>query len=153
MLRQGLPPPHCLPAMNLASNRGSATLRQRPIPSRGGQLQVAGVVVGSWGANYGFQPNMRQQVLPAGGGFPPQGRGRGGGAIGNYQNTYGGRGRGQNRKPGPPTFPVNTRRNQVIALLYIFLSFPSFCANEFFNTCFFSNYNIGLTFLQLYLFV
>ncbi|XP_018571795.1 constitutive coactivator of PPAR-gamma-like protein 1 homolog isoform X1 [Anoplophora glabripennis] len=112
MLRQGLPPPHCLPAMNLPSNRGTSTLRQRPIPSRGGQLQVAGVVVGSWGANYGFQPNMRQQVLPAGGGFPPQGRGRGGGAMGNYQNTYGGRGRGQNRKPGPPTFPVNTRRNQ-----------------------------------------
>ncbi|KAJ8968432.1 hypothetical protein NQ317_006124 [Molorchus minor] len=105
MLRQGLPPPHCLPAMNLPSNRGGTSLRQRPISSRGGQLQVAGVVVGSWGANYGFQPNMRQ-VIPAGG-FASQGRGRG---TGNYQSY--GRGRGQNRKPGPPTFPVNTRRGQ-----------------------------------------
>ncbi|KAJ8931882.1 hypothetical protein NQ314_015148 [Rhamnusium bicolor] len=136
MYKQGLPPPHCLPAMNLPSNRGASTLRQRPIPSRGGQLQVAGVVVGSWGANYGFQPNMRHQVMP-GGGYPPQGRGRGGGGggggggpSGNYQNNYG-RGRGQNRKPGPPTFPVNQRRNQVsfyfILFIYYFFFFGNLC--------------------------
>lgn len=110
MLRQGLPPPHCLPPLTLPSTRGvSSTLRQRaPIPSRGGQLQVAGVVVGQWGANYGYQ---RQQLMPAGmnpgGGYPPHpgsGRGRGG-------NGRGGRG-GNNtgRKPGPPTYHTNPRR-------------------------------------------
>ncbi|KAG5888701.1 hypothetical protein JTB14_035766 [Gonioctena quinquepunctata] len=101
MFRQGLPPPHCLPAMNMPSNRGNS-IRQRTIPSRGGQLQVAGVVVGSWGANYGYQGNMRQNMVPSG--FPPGNRGRGGG---NYS-----RGRGQNRRPGPPSYPVNTRKNQ-----------------------------------------
>ncbi|XP_074029508.1 constitutive coactivator of PPAR-gamma-like protein 1 homolog [Leptinotarsa decemlineata] len=104
MFRQNLPPPHCLPPMNMSSNRGGS-LRGRPIPSRGGQLQVAGVVVGSWGANYGYQNSMRQSMMP-GGGFPPSNRGRGAGGYG--------RGRGQNRRPGgAPTFPVhNNKKNQ-----------------------------------------
>ncbi|VEN34973.1 unnamed protein product [Callosobruchus maculatus] len=116
MLRQGLPP-HCLPPMTMTSSRGGSVLRQRPIPSRGGQLEVAGVVVGSWGANYSFQSSMTRQILPAGASFAPQGRGRGG----YHHNSYGGgggggRGRGgggQNRNKGPPTYPVhNARRNQ-----------------------------------------
>ncbi|XP_057658956.1 constitutive coactivator of PPAR-gamma-like protein 1 homolog isoform X1 [Diorhabda carinulata] len=120
MLRT-LPPPHVLPNLNLQSSRGGSggvpSLRQRPIPSRGGQLQVAGVVVGSWGANYGYQGGARQMVP---GGYTARGgRGRNT-SVGNqmsggggYQNSYGGRGRGQNRKPGMPTFPVNARKNQV----------------------------------------
>lgn len=109
-MRQGLPPPQGLPTMPLPSNRIPAGMRPRPISSRGGQLQVAGVVVGSWGANYGYQ-NMRQQAPIVG----YQGRGRGvmGGPPGpsnfNQQNIA--RGRGQQRKPGPPTFPVNKRNN------------------------------------------
>lgn len=111
MLRQGLPPPHCLPSLTLPSTRGvSSALRQRaPIPSRGGQLQVAGVVVGQWGANYGYQ---RQQYVPSGmssgGGYsthPGSARGRG------NSSARGGRGGGgPGRKPGPPTYPTNPRR-------------------------------------------
>lgn len=44
--------------------RGSGAIPQRglmrrPIPSRGGQLEIAGVVVGQWGPNYGQQPGQR----------------------------------------------------------------------------------------------
>ncbi|XP_044271706.1 constitutive coactivator of PPAR-gamma-like protein 1 isoform X2 [Tribolium madens] len=104
------PPPQGLPTMPLPSNRIPAGMRPRPISSRGGQLQVAGVVVGSWGANYGYQQNIRQQG-PLGG---YQGRGRGmmgppGPSNFNQQNMP--RGRGQQRKPGPPTFPVNRKNN------------------------------------------
>lgn len=110
MLRQGLPPPHCLPSLTLPSTRGvSSALRQRaPIPSRGGQLQVAGVVVGQWGANYGYQ---RQQFMHSGmntgGGYqthPNSGRGRGSGG------NRGGRGGSSSRKPGPPTYATNPRK-------------------------------------------
>lgn len=130
MLRS-IPPPHCLPNMNLQSTRGGpASLRQRPIPSRGGQLQVAGVVVGSWGANYGYQGGVRQMMPSSYHHNPRGGRGRGGQPGGGYQNAFGGggghgggggghggghRGRGgqqQNRRPGMPTFPVNARKNQ-----------------------------------------
>ncbi|KAK5644660.1 hypothetical protein RI129_005960 [Pyrocoelia pectoralis] len=90
LLRQGLPPPCNLPTMPLPSTRGAAGLRQNPLPSRGGQLQIAGVVVGSWGANYGY---MRQPQLIGG-------RGRG------YTPPNQ---RGQQRKPGPPTYPVNKK--------------------------------------------
>ncbi|XP_025831236.1 constitutive coactivator of PPAR-gamma-like protein 1 isoform X2 [Agrilus planipennis] len=93
LLRQGMPPPCNLPTVPLPSTRGAAGLRQRPIPSRGGQLQVAGVVVGSWGANYGY---MRQQPQVTGG------RGRG------FSPHYN---QGQNRKPGPPTYNVNKKNN------------------------------------------
>ncbi|CAG9836284.1 unnamed protein product [Diabrotica balteata] len=102
--------------MNLPSARGTSglSIRQRPIPSRGGQLQVAGVVVGSWGANYGYQGGVRQMV-PSG--YTQRGRGRGGGnssggaSAGGYQSSYG-RGRGTNRRPGMPTFLTNNRKNQ-----------------------------------------
>lgn len=115
MLRQGLPPPHCLPSLTLPSTRGvSSALRQRAhIPSRGGQLQVAGVVVGQWGANYGYQ---RQQFMPtgltAGGGYsahPSSNRGRGNNANRGGRGGGGGGG-GSNRKPGPPTYPTNSRK-------------------------------------------
>lgn len=115
MLRQGLPPPpHCLPAMPLPSTRGAASLRQRPIPSRGGQLQVGGVVVGSWGANYGYQANVRQPQLV---GY--QGRGRGmQPPQSNYNQPQFSRGRGgQQRKQGPPTYNVN-KKNNVSAFLF-----------------------------------
>lgn len=45
-------------------------LMRRPIPSRGGQLEIAGVVVGQWGPNYG-QPGRLPQPLQ---GHPPRGR-------------------------------------------------------------------------------
>lgn len=91
IVRQGLPPPCNLPTVPLPSTRGAAGLRQRPIPSRGGQLQIAGEVVGSWGANYGY---LRQPQLmnSRGRGFVPQ----------QYQ-------RGQQLKQGPPTYPVNKK--------------------------------------------
>lgn len=96
LVRQGLPPPCNLPTLPLPSTRGAAGLRQNPLPARGGQLQIAGVVVGSWGANYGY---MRQQPQLIGG------RGR-------YMPSHQ---RGQQRKPGPPTYPVkkgpNKRKN------------------------------------------
>lgn len=102
LLRPGIPPTY-LPTLPLPSTRTAPGLRGRPIPSRGGQLQVAGVVVGSWGANYGFQNNIRHtQMMPAGMAVP---RGRGRGYGGGY-----GRGRGQ--KSGLPTYPVGNKRNQ-----------------------------------------
>uniref|UniRef100_A0A6P7H1M3 Constitutive coactivator of PPAR-gamma-like protein 1 homolog isoform X1 n=1 Tax=Diabrotica virgifera virgifera TaxID=50390 RepID=A0A6P7H1M3_DIAVI len=109
-------PQHILQNMNLPTARSSSglSIRQRPIPSRGGQLQVAGVVVGSWGANYGYQGGVRQMV-PSG--YTQKGRGRGGGnnsgcaSGGGYQSSYG-RGRGPNRRPGMPTFLTNNRKNQ-----------------------------------------
>lgn len=130
--------PQCMPMISLPSNRGSAALRQRPIPSRGGQLQVAGVVVGSWGANYGYQSNVRhqQQLMPAGmmAQHPPgvpsfqsqnrSGRNHLGGpsmaynhyARGNHNHSRGGQ--FHQRKVntgggGPPSYPVN-RRNTVV---------------------------------------
>lgn len=62
MLRQGYPPPNCLPALNLPSARTGRGLGRRPVPSRGGQLEVAGVVVANWGANYGrTRPNLHRE--------------------------------------------------------------------------------------------
>lgn len=58
LLRAGIPAGY-LPTVPLPVPRAGPGVRGRPVPSRGGQLQVAGVVVGSWGANYGFQNNMR----------------------------------------------------------------------------------------------
>lgn len=129
MMRQGIPPPHCLPTMLLPSSRtGPSPMRhQRPVPSRGGQLQVAGVVVGSWGANYGFHQPSRQGGAGGAGagmaasGYNMGGRGRGGGSgpaqlHGGAFNHYGGRGRGQRKlggSGGPPTYPVNNRKNPV----------------------------------------
>lgn len=101
MLRPGMPPPNCLPAVPLPSTRGAAALRQRPMPARGGQLQIAGVVVGSWGPNYGYQANqIRQPQL-----LNFQGRGRG---VNYNTNQYQRRGQ---RKPGPPSYPVNKKNN------------------------------------------
>nr|XP_022900711.1 constitutive coactivator of PPAR-gamma-like protein 1 homolog isoform X1 [Onthophagus taurus]XP_022900712.1 constitutive coactivator of PPAR-gamma-like protein 1 homolog isoform X1 [Onthophagus taurus] len=117
LMRQGMPPPNCLPAMPLPSTRGAAALRQRPMPARGGQLQVAGVVVGSWGPNYSYQNNVRQQPQHVIGGYQQQGRGRGLSTQFNvqqqqqqqYSRARGGGG-GQ-RKPGPPTYNVNRKNN------------------------------------------
>ncbi|XP_066157266.1 constitutive coactivator of PPAR-gamma-like protein 1 homolog isoform X2 [Euwallacea fornicatus] len=93
-----------LPTPSLPSNRNGPGLRGRPIPSRGGQLQVAGVVVGSWGANYGFQNNVRNvpQIMPSG--MVYRGRGRG------YNG--GGYNRGRPQKGGMPSYPVANRKNQ-----------------------------------------
>ncbi|XP_076168865.1 constitutive coactivator of PPAR-gamma-like protein 1 homolog [Ptiloglossa arizonensis] len=62
----------------LVRGRGSGTMPQRglmrrPIPSRGGQLEIAGVVVGQWGPNYG-QPGRLPQPLQGHprGRLPPQ---------------------------------------------------------------------------------
>lgn len=84
---RGMPPPNCLPAMALPSTRGSGSHRHRPIQSRGGQLQIAGVVVGSWGANYGYQNSRQQnpQQMHLGGG------GGNGNNAGGYQNNRNGR--------------------------------------------------------------
>ncbi|XP_050304271.1 constitutive coactivator of PPAR-gamma-like protein 1 isoform X2 [Anthonomus grandis grandis] len=108
LIRPGMPTAY-LPTLPLPSARAAPGLRGRPIPSRGGQLQVAGVVVGSWGANYGFQNNLRQapQVMPAGMSF--RGRGRGFGGGGNVPASYG---RGRNQKGGMPSYPVGTKKTQ-----------------------------------------
>ncbi|KAL3267989.1 hypothetical protein HHI36_007123 [Cryptolaemus montrouzieri] len=112
LMRPNFSGPHCLPPMSLPSARSSATGLRRPIPSRGGQLQVAGVVVGSWGANYGYQGVNRQQVSSFSYG---RGRGGGNGALvgGGNQFPQGSRGRGQQqgRKNGPPTFPVGNKKH------------------------------------------
>lgn len=42
----------------------SRGLFRRSVPSRGGQLEIAGVVVGSWGPNYG------SRNVPSAGAFP-----------------------------------------------------------------------------------
>lgn len=123
MIRHGLPPPSpCVSNLPLPSTRGSAGLRQRPVPSRGGQLQVGGVVVGSWGANYGYGGSAARQA-PLVGGY--QGRGRGQLLMNSNfppqspsyqpqqqqqdQQAYW-RGR-QPRKQGPPTY--NVKKNNV----------------------------------------
>lgn len=100
-MRPGMPPPNCLPAVPLPSTRGAAALRQRPIPARGGQLQIAGIVVGSWGANYGYQQNQMRQPQLVG----YQGRGRGFNYNPQYQRSR------PQRKPGPPSYPVNKKNN------------------------------------------
>lgn len=104
------PPQGHLATMQPLPNRVPAGMRPRPISSRGGQLQVAGVVVGSWGANYGYQQNIRQPAPPLSG---YQGRGRGGMPPGasnfNQQNLP--RGRGRAPKTGPPNVPMNRRGN------------------------------------------
>lgn len=123
MVRHGMPPPPCLPTLPLPSTRGAAGLRQRPVPSRGGQLQVGGIVVGSWGANYGYGGGstsvMRQQQQQPSlvGGYHHQGRGRGGMPSPMHTNFQPqlqqqqfGRGRHQ-RKQGPPTYNVNKKNN------------------------------------------
>ncbi|XP_048522814.1 constitutive coactivator of PPAR-gamma-like protein 1 isoform X2 [Dendroctonus ponderosae] len=96
-------PANYLPALPLPSARVGPGARGRPIPSRGGQLQVAGVVVGSWGANYGYQNNLRQgqQIMPAGM-TPYRARGRG----------YAGAAFGRGRTPKPITYPVVNRKSQ-----------------------------------------
>ncbi|XP_011306830.1 constitutive coactivator of PPAR-gamma-like protein 1 homolog [Fopius arisanus] len=57
-------------------SRGNIPLRElirRPVPSRGGQLEIAGVVVGQWGANYGQPGRLPQPVHgPPRGRMPPQ---------------------------------------------------------------------------------
>ncbi|XP_077277056.1 constitutive coactivator of PPAR-gamma-like protein 1 homolog isoform X2 [Temnothorax americanus] len=71
-------PASCTINDGLMRGRGSGTLPQRglmrrPIPSRGGQLEIAGVVVGQWGPNYG-QPGRLPQPLQGHprGRIPPQ---------------------------------------------------------------------------------
>lgn len=58
---------------------GTIPLRElirRPVPSRGGQLEIAGVIVGQWGANYGQPGRLPQPVQCSRGRIPPQ--------VGNY---------------------------------------------------------------------
>ncbi|XP_011631086.1 constitutive coactivator of PPAR-gamma-like protein 1 homolog [Pogonomyrmex barbatus] len=71
-------PANCTINDGLMRGRGSGVLPQRslmrrPIPSRGGQLEIAGVVVGQWGPNYG-QPGRLPQPLQGQprGRIPPQ---------------------------------------------------------------------------------
>ncbi|KAF5305237.1 hypothetical protein FQR65_LT07776 [Abscondita terminalis] len=90
LLRQGMPPPCNLPTLPLPSTRGAAGLRQRSIPARGGQLQIAGVVVGSWGANYGYMRHQPQLVGGRSRYIPPHLRDK-------------------KNKQGPPTYAVNRR--------------------------------------------
>lgn len=127
-MRHGMPPPPCLPTLPLPSTRGAAGLRQRPVPSRGGQLQVGGIVVGSWGANYGYGGSAMRQP-PLVGGYHNRGRGGGPPPSMNpnfqqppppqqYQMQYG-RGR-QQRKQGPPTYNVN-KKNNVSGCCFLFL--------------------------------
>ena len=122
MIRNPMPPNY-LTNMPLPSTRGNhVPFRQRPVPSRGGQLQIAGVVVGSWGANYGYQNNgkQHQQQSPSLLGNY-QGRGRGVGGY-HYVPQFS-RGRGYNnqhqqqRKVGPPTFNVNRKNN--VSVVYL----------------------------------
>ncbi|KAK0085742.1 hypothetical protein PV325_004479 [Microctonus aethiopoides] len=54
---------------------GTIPLRElirRPVPSRGGQLEIAGVIVGQWGANYGQPGRLPQPVQCSRGRIPPQ---------------------------------------------------------------------------------
>lgn len=139
----GMPPPPCLPTLPLPSTRGAAGLRQRPVPSRGGQLQVGGIVVGSWGANYGYgggstagrQPPPQPPMV---GGYPGSGRGRG--VLGlspsgqfqppgpfpqQQQHETFARGRSP-RKQGPPTYNVN-KKNNVSTYLFFFIDLLGYC--------------------------
>ncbi|XP_050453694.1 constitutive coactivator of PPAR-gamma-like protein 1 homolog isoform X1 [Cataglyphis hispanica] len=64
----------------MRGGRGSGTIQpqrglmRRPIPSRGGQLEIAGVVVGQWGPNYGQPGRPMPQPLQGHprGRIPPQ---------------------------------------------------------------------------------
>lgn len=49
--------------MNALINSIYCTGHQRVVP-RGGQLEVAGVVVGSWGPNYGQGPRSPSRNIP-----------------------------------------------------------------------------------------
>lgn len=44
--------------------RGRGVIGRQRVIARGGQLEIAGVVVGSWGANYGQMPRNRNLSLP-----------------------------------------------------------------------------------------
>ncbi|KAG7214073.1 hypothetical protein KM043_001438 [Ampulex compressa] len=63
---QNILPAGCAIGEGLVRGRGSGTIPQRgfmrrPIPSRGGQLEIAGVVVGQWGPNFGGRVNTALQ--------------------------------------------------------------------------------------------
>ena len=58
----GMPPPngaicpsgnHVAPPPPPPPGVSRGVISRRTIPARGGQLEIAGVVVGQWGANYG----------------------------------------------------------------------------------------------------
>lgn len=76
---QNIMPAGCTINDPIIRGRGASVTPQRglmrrpPVPSRGGQLEIAGVVVGQWGANYG-QPGRLPQPLqgPPRGRLPPQ---------------------------------------------------------------------------------
>ncbi|KAI4479427.1 PREDICTED: constitutive coactivator of PPAR-gamma-like protein 1 homolog isoform X1 [Polistes canadensis] len=76
---QNILPAGCTINEGLIRGRGNGTippqrgLMRRPIPSRGGQLEIAGVVVGQWGPNYG-QPGRLPQPMQGHprGRLPPQ---------------------------------------------------------------------------------
>ncbi|XP_013779600.1 constitutive coactivator of PPAR-gamma-like protein 1 homolog isoform X2 [Limulus polyphemus] len=64
-----LPPGVHIPASNRGRGRGSpvraSTVAGRRMISHGGQLEVGGVVVGSWGPNYGQLPHSRNSSVPS----------------------------------------------------------------------------------------
>ncbi|XP_023290727.1 constitutive coactivator of PPAR-gamma-like protein 1 homolog isoform X2 [Orussus abietinus] len=75
---QNILPAGCTINEGLVRGRGSGNIPQRglmrrPVLSRGGQLEIAGVVVGQWGPNYG-QPGRLPQPLQGHprGRLPPQ---------------------------------------------------------------------------------
>ncbi|XP_015592341.1 constitutive coactivator of PPAR-gamma-like protein 1 homolog isoform X2 [Cephus cinctus] len=76
---QNILPAGCNINETIVRGRGSGTipprgLMRRPIPTRGGQLEIAGVVVGQWGPNYG-QPGRPPQPMQGHhhrGRLPPQ---------------------------------------------------------------------------------
>lgn len=75
---QNVLPTGCTMNDGLVRGRGTANIPQRglirrPMPSRGGQLEIAGVVVGQWGANYGQPGRLPQPVQGhSRGRLPPQ---------------------------------------------------------------------------------
>ncbi|XP_046419982.1 constitutive coactivator of PPAR-gamma-like protein 1 homolog isoform X1 [Neodiprion fabricii] len=110
---QNILPAGCTISEGLVRGRGTGNIAQRglmrrPVPSRGGQLEVAGVVVGQWGPNYGSMPPGR---LPQ----PIQGHTRG--RLPPQVTSIGGLKYGLPRGFNPmgrPTFPTRgNNRNQI----------------------------------------
>uniref|UniRef100_A0A1B6BZX8 Constitutive coactivator of PPAR-gamma-like protein 1 homolog n=1 Tax=Clastoptera arizonana TaxID=38151 RepID=A0A1B6BZX8_9HEMI len=102
-------PAHQAPARNLPIGRGALAHRglpRRNIPTNsGGRLEIAGVVVGSWGPNYGLTPpiGVGRSVL-----IPPQVTSVGGmGGYGGGNSVFRGSGR-----PSFNTRGGNTMKNK-----------------------------------------
>uniref|UniRef100_A0A4D5RV59 Putative secreted protein n=1 Tax=Ixodes scapularis TaxID=6945 RepID=A0A4D5RV59_IXOSC len=106
----GMPPPPGARGRGMPGGQGGPPVppggRRGGMIARGGQLEIAGVVVGSWGANYGQGPRGAQGPPPRGlrtpSHLPPQ--------VTSVGGRYGSLGRGLmprrplgfNRRPGAP---------------------------------------------------